>query len=527
MKISACSKAMKKKMILLLSFSVIVRLFFASWLELGNDEVYYWTYALYPDWSHFDHPPMVGWMIQLFSLNLYFDSELFIRLSSVILTTANTILVFLIGKKIRNESTGYYAALLYTASIYAFVITGIMILPDTPQNFFWMLALWLMMLALDETIGKGKLNLFLLLIGLTIGLGMISKYTSVFEWVGWGLFILIYKREWLKKPALYVSVIISALCTLPVILWNIDNDFISFSFQSERVNIFSASLRPDLFASELLGQFLYNNPINVTLIAVMLLAVFRGKQWLLSDYQRLLLLISLPMIGLFLAFSLFRATLPHWTGPAYNTLLILAAARLAVKRPMRDGIIQLPDSIKLSFALLIFVLTMAGLQIKFGIIPFPDNNPYHRLGRNDITLDMYGWRKLMPAFKKVREKHLTNGLMQSGDAFLGENWFPLANIDYYLAKPLEMRVMGLGQPQRLHKYLWINEKRGGFSKGDNFWYLTTSRDYKHPDEVYNDMFDSIVPSDTITINRNGKPAKRVFIFLLKDLQKLPEPFFKK
>ena len=80
----------KKMMFWLLAISAIVRAVLAAWLEFGNDEVYYWTYALYPDWSHFDHPPMVGWVIQLFSLNLLLDSEFFIRLASVVFMTANT-----------------------------------------------------------------------------------------------------------------------------------------------------------------------------------------------------------------------------------------------------------------------------------------------------------------------------------------------------------------------------------------------------------------------------------------------------
>jgi len=88
----------KKALFWLVAISIITRVFLAAWLELGNDEVYYWTYALYPDWSHYDHPPMVGWVIQLFSLNLLFDSELFIRLSSVVLMTVNTILIYQMGK---------------------------------------------------------------------------------------------------------------------------------------------------------------------------------------------------------------------------------------------------------------------------------------------------------------------------------------------------------------------------------------------------------------------------------------------
>jgi len=84
---------------------------------LGNDEAYYYTYALYPALSHFDHPPMVGWVIQLFSLNLHFSSEIFIRLAAVLAGTVNTWLMYCIGKQLRDELTGWYAALLYTASI--------------------------------------------------------------------------------------------------------------------------------------------------------------------------------------------------------------------------------------------------------------------------------------------------------------------------------------------------------------------------------------------------------------------------
>ena len=83
----------KKAMVILLVVSLVVRGVLAALLEFGNDEVYYWTYALYPDWSHFDHPPMVGWVIQLFSLNLLFDSEFFIRLASVVFMTVDTYII--------------------------------------------------------------------------------------------------------------------------------------------------------------------------------------------------------------------------------------------------------------------------------------------------------------------------------------------------------------------------------------------------------------------------------------------------
>ena len=155
-------KKIYKVLVLLIGISAIVRAFFAWALEFGNDEVYYWTYALYPDLSHFDHPPMVGFVIQLFSLDLLFNNELFIRLGSVILGSVNTWIIFLIGKKIKDSLTGLYAAFLYTSSIYCFVIAGIFILPDTPQLFFWLLSLYFITGSLlnREYTTKSKLTLF-------------------------------------------------------------------------------------------------------------------------------------------------------------------------------------------------------------------------------------------------------------------------------------------------------------------------------------------------------------------------------
>ncbi|MBI3481369.1 MAG: hypothetical protein HY015_00035, partial [Bacteroidetes bacterium] len=95
----------KRTVLILISVATFVRLFFASQLELGNDEVYYWTYALYPDWSHFDHPPMVGIVAQLFSLDLLLKDDFFLRLGPIVLSTASTWIIFLIGTKIKNAKS--------------------------------------------------------------------------------------------------------------------------------------------------------------------------------------------------------------------------------------------------------------------------------------------------------------------------------------------------------------------------------------------------------------------------------------
>jgi 4-amino-4-deoxy-L-arabinose transferase-like glycosyltransferase len=135
----------KKLLFWLIIISALIRAALAAFLDLTNDEVNYWLYGVYPALSYFDHPPMVGYLIKLTTLNMMFDSELFLRLSSVVLGSINIWLIFLIGRLIKDEVTGFYAALLYTGSIYFFVITGIFIQPDTPLVFFWILSIYFLL----------------------------------------------------------------------------------------------------------------------------------------------------------------------------------------------------------------------------------------------------------------------------------------------------------------------------------------------------------------------------------------------
>ena len=287
----------------LLVISAVIRGVAAASIEFGNDEVYYWTYALYPDWSHFDHPPMVGWVIQLFSLNLLLDSEFFIRLASIVFMTANTYIIFRIGKDIKNAQTGLYAALLYTASIYAFIITGIFILPDTPLSLFWLLAVWMAVQYFKRLHTQQHSDSYIVLFGAFAGLAMLSKYSGVFLWIGIILYILIFDRKPLKTCAFYCALFISLTAVIPILQWNIDNNFISFSFHGDRVSLFA---KPHLsyLGTEIAGELLYNNPVNFVLAVIAVIAAFKGKIDMEKPALRLVLCTALPLVFIFLFFSL-------------------------------------------------------------------------------------------------------------------------------------------------------------------------------------------------------------------------------
>ena len=496
-----------KLLIGLLAVSALVRGVLAAWMEFGNDEVYYWTYALYPAWSHFDHPPMVGWVIQLFSLNLLFDSEFFIRLASVIFMTANTYIVFRIGEEIKDAQAGLYAALLFTASIYAFVITGIFIMPDTPLMLFWLLAVWMAIRSLS--LSKGR---YLLLFGLFAGLAMLSKYSGVFLLVGMGLYILIFNRKQLKNPYLYLALLISAICCIPILYWNIKYNFASLSFHGERVG--GGSINFGTFGTELAGEFFYNNPVLFILSIIAVIAAFKKKISIEKSVQRLILCIALPMIALFWIFSLTRPTLPHWNAPAYVLLILLISCYLRDKNSTAES---LPKSIIAALGFLLLTLIIGVAEIKTGFIPLDKHTEPEQIGRDDFTVDMYGWRQLGEKFADLRTEKIAEGVMDEEDGIVANQWFPLANLDYYVARPLGLRVMGLGWPEQLHKYLWINDERDGFHLGENYWFLSDSRYPKDPKTTYQWFFKEIELVGVIEIDRCGKPAKNFYVYTCKDL----------
>ncbi len=502
-----------KPLIWLTLISSIIRLIVAFFMELGNDEVYYHTYALYPDWSHFDHPPMVGWVIQIFSFGFFMQATWLMRLPAIILAAVNTWIMFELGSQIKNEKTGWYAALLYTSSIYTSLISGVFIMPDTPQVFFWILALYLMVDVLPDKDMVAPSKRKFLILGAVIGFGMLSKYTSVFLWFGIFLYLLFYNRNWFKTWQLYVSGIISVLIFSPVLIWNYLYHFISFTFHGNRVDLQQSSIRFDFLGTEILGAFIYQNPVVFILVWV---AVFYGIKHHYNFVEKrkfhLLLFQSVPMILVFLFFSLFRKTLPHWTGPAYIALILIGATFLS--RKTRKHIFNYPPFIRASLISILLIVSIGFTEIRYGWL-----NLKPILGK-DITLDMYGWRQMKKQFKPIKANAEAMHLIQQNAPIISPRWFPAAHLDYYVAQPSNTYVLGWGSLERIHKYAWINRERGGYHKGMDVWYITLENDFMTPrfGEKY---FEYVIPYDTMKVLRSGEVVNRAYVYIFENLQKLP------
>ena len=498
---------------ILLLASFVVRAGIAGIIELGNDEVYYWTYAKFPALSHFDHPPMVGWVIQLFTLNLLFDSEFFLRLASVVFGTISTYLIFLIGKTIKDSLTGLYASFLFTASFYCFIISGTFIMPDTPQVLFWLLSLLFLIKSLPDKKLSKKSRKYLLLSGLTVGMALLSKYHSAFLIAGALLYILFFNRSWFKAKETYISLFIALFLFTPVIIWNLENQFISFTFHEGRIDPSKSWIRWDFFTTEVIGQILYNNPVNVIIIIIAFISLIKGRKLMEKETLWFLLFMSVPLSLLFLFFSLFNSTLPHWTGPAYLAYILIAASFIREFTKKKPGLRLIPWQITVSL-ILTTILVIGGIgQVKYGILPL------EQLKTDDFSKQLYGYRQLGKKFSLLSNNDIATGKMPEDAPIIAFRWFPAANLDYYVATPVNKKVYALGTLTRIHKYYWINKQRGNIPKGTSAYYFAFSDDFQYPPDHYVKLFDTIHAPDTIPVYRGKQLIREVYIYRLCGLKK--------
>ena len=494
----------------IIGISFIARFFFAYFLEFGNDEVYYWLLSSYPALSYFDHPPMLFTIINLLSFGHYIDAEWAMRLPSLISVSITTWLIYDLGRSIKSARAGFIAAILAQCSFYIFIISGFFIIPDGVLSVFWLLALRSAFKFFDEKNNEKNKQLHLLLFGLFIGLGAITKYHILALWLSFGLIVLYktisqptYFKRIISNYRVYLSILITIIAFTPVIVWNISNDFASFKFHESRLSFFG-SFNPLYFFREIFGQFVYNNFV-VFILAFIGVFRWQKKRFISKSNYTFILWFSLPLIGIFLFFSLFRATFPHWSAPGYYLLIILAGAYLDdMKKQKFPKIIH----ITVAFTSILYITAFAVIQN--GLFISNPNSPNKNKIENDVTLDMYGWGQLSKQLIKNSDSYPTSTKM-----IVANKWYNAAHLDYYLCRNSDFELMAIGSIADTHEYERINKERGFTDPPNEAIFIQPQRAGRNPIELYSNIYNEINCIDTLEIYRNKVIAQKVYVFLLK------------
>lgn len=208
------------------TYTVALKLGFVGYLDLIPEEAYYWNYARHLDIGYLDHPPMVAWLIWL-STSLFGKSEFAVRLPAFLCWTVAAVFMMRLALNICGRSAAYGTVLLLAVLPIYFGL-GFFMTPDAPLFAAWAASLYFLERALIAQEAEAWRRA-----GVCLGLAMLSKYPAALLGLATLLFIVIDRRSrhWLARREPYVAALIASVLFLPVVLWNLQNNWMSFAFQ--------------------------------------------------------------------------------------------------------------------------------------------------------------------------------------------------------------------------------------------------------------------------------------------------------
>jgi len=303
-----------KNAVILLVITAVAHSLYNTTLQLNVDEAYYWLWSTKLQLSYYDHPPMVAYLIKLFTV--FSDNELFIRLGAVFCMTISAWYVYILSKEIYDINVAWLA--LITGIILPATSMGYTIItPDAPLVLFWTTSTYYSYLALFKGGWKNYV-----LAGANIGLLMLSKYTSVLFLGFLLLFMLIKMPKKLLNVKPWTAIILAFIIFSPVIIWNYQYDWISFLFQYEHGTSSTFQIEFNKPIKYLGGLFVVFTPV---FFAMLLYGTFKYKNWF-YDNKRFYLAFSyiFPLV-FFLYKALYKKMELNWVAIAFIPGMILFA----------------------------------------------------------------------------------------------------------------------------------------------------------------------------------------------------------
>lgn len=211
----------------MLIFSLICKILLAYFVPVFGDEAYYYIWSLHPQLSYFDHPAMVSWFIWAGHLFLPTGNPISLRIMFIVagfLVSLAWVQILRL-KNFNDENIFWYLVLLLLNPLLG--IGSILATPDTPLVLFWTLSY----LCYVRIIQSSQLRWYTLL-GVFLGLGFCSKYHIVLFVLAGLIYLIISKKILSLRPGgILLTLITGFICSLPVIVWNYNNEWSSFLFQ--------------------------------------------------------------------------------------------------------------------------------------------------------------------------------------------------------------------------------------------------------------------------------------------------------
>ena len=362
-----------EKTIIFVGALTIFKLIYTIGLNVIPDEAYYYLWGKNLALSYFDHPPMIGYLFAF--LSLFFKSvEFVVHLQPILLGAGTSLYAYFLGKEMFNEQIGFTFLVLSNMTLLLFAGT-IIATPDTPMIFFLTAGIF----HFYRACRNGKWIQWILA-GVFLGCALLSKYVAVLIFPALLLFLIFTpERKWLKSIKPYITLVISFIVFLPVIIWNAQHEWLSFSFQFKH-GIGGSFPNWQKFGDFLGGQAGIVGPLLFVLFIIALIKILAEWKYH-SKEAKLLFFIALVFFGFFLISSMQKKVEANWAAFAYIPGMLLVTYLYLRRWQVHVG---WRITWVINWFLLIIVLVIVLVQVHVPVIPI----------KYDPTDQFYGWKQL-------------------------------------------------------------------------------------------------------------------------------------
>ncbi|MBI3815882.1 MAG: glycosyltransferase family 39 protein [Nitrospinae bacterium] len=481
---------MNKRTLLYLILIILFHLSFwftiSSNLTIHPDEADHWVWSQHLSWGYFEHPPMIAFVIRLFT-EVFGDTWYAIELCSQSLSLITIIFLFLLSK----ELFGWEAALLSVIileSIPMFFIGSTILTIDSALIAFWMMTAYLFCRGIKEE-KKG----FFLLSGVTFGLGLMSKYTMILLPAAIFLYLIFSPahRNFLKRKEPYLSFIIGLIIFSPVILWNVQHGWLSFKYQISKG--LTGGEKGGQFFFFIGSQFVILGP---TLFLFFLYSLYRGFRNY-RDHNILYLTVLSAFPFFFFSFASLRS---KYTDVSWSDVALIVGVILMGKI-LLDVCREMSFRKRVSIYLILF---MPGFLIS-AVIAAHAMKPFHFIPQHlDKSLEMYGWDEMG---KKVEE------------AF--DRYFPDEKKRYIISKEYQMAgALSFYTPSHPIPYSFNKSERNIWVKAEDIvkgpaLMVCAEKDCNEAVGYAERLFHEVKEVERFEIKRRGEVVRTVRVYICK------------
>ena len=293
-----------------------------------RDELLHLSVSEHLAWGYFEFPPFIAWIGKL--SYWFFDYSLMgTRLFPTLAGVAILVLCGLMAKEMGGKTKAVLLAGVAILAFLPFYRNHTLFQPVALDQLFWTLGFYFFIKFINT-----KNKICLLLMGISLGLGLMNKYTML-VWA-FGLFIGLFfyqKGSLFKNKWIYISAALGLLLFLPNIIWQAQHDFPLFqhmqalntnqleelsplAFLLDQVEMVPTFL---LFSSGFIGLFLVEKLKPYRSLGIAALVIF-VTMWVLKAKTYYVFALY-PVV-----FAAAAVTIAHWMRKRPALIYVVAAS---------------------------------------------------------------------------------------------------------------------------------------------------------------------------------------------------------